>query len=134
MIRRPPRSTRNDTLVPYTALFRPPYRRSFLAGARRSGFSRANGEFAVLDLKTKPTSVAGPLGPVTVDDLPSSSTTYWTARRKAEVLAAIDGGLLDFEEACERYRLSRSEERRVGKEGVCTCSFRCKPVHEKKNR
>src|SRR3546814_6018817 len=76
MIRRPPRSTRNDTLVPYTALFRPPYRRSFLAGARRSGFSRANGEFAVLDLKTKPTSVAGPLGPVTVDDLPSRSEEH----------------------------------------------------------
>ncbi|ABF51792.1 DUF1153 domain-containing protein [Sphingopyxis alaskensis] len=63
----------------------------------------------MLDLKTKPTSVAGPLGPVTVGDLPSSSTTYWTARRKAEVLAAIDGGLMDFEEACERYRLSREE-------------------------
>jgi len=63
----------------------------------------------VHDLKAKPTSVAGPLGQVTVDDLPSSSTTYWTARRKAEVLAAIDGGLMDFEEACERYRLSGEE-------------------------
>ena len=63
----------------------------------------------MLNLKTKPTSVAGPLGPVTVDDLPSSSTTYWTARREAEVLAAIDGGLMAFEEACERYRLSREE-------------------------
>ncbi|WP_447929876.1 CtrA inhibitor SciP [Sphingopyxis fribergensis] len=63
----------------------------------------------MLDLKTKPTSVAGPLGPVTMDDLPSSSTTYWTARRKAEVLAAIDGGLMDFQEACARYSLSSEE-------------------------
>ena len=63
----------------------------------------------MLDLKTKPTLVAGPLGPVTMDDLPSSSTTYWTARRKAEVLAAIDGGLMDFQEACARYRLSSEE-------------------------
>lgn len=63
----------------------------------------------MLDFMTKPTSVAGPMGPITIDDLPSSSTTYWTARRKAEVLAAIDGGLMDFEEACARYRLSREE-------------------------
>ena len=63
----------------------------------------------MLDLKTKPTLVAGPLGPVTMDDLPSSSTTYWTARRKAEVLAAIDGGLMDFQEACARYSLSSEE-------------------------
>lgn len=62
----------------------------------------------MLDLKTKPTSVSGPMGRVTMDDLPSSST-YWTVRRKAEVLAAIDGGLMDFEEACERYRLSSEE-------------------------
>src|SRR3546814_17923950 len=81
----------------------------FRAWDRRNVFSRAKGEVAWLDWKTKPTSVAGPLGPVTVDDLPSSSTTYWTSRRKAEVLAAIDGGLMDFEEACERYRLSREE-------------------------
>ena len=33
----------------------------------------------------------GPLGPLTIDDLPSSATTYWVSRRKAEVLAAIDG-------------------------------------------
>lgn len=63
----------------------------------------------MLDLRTRPISVAGPLGPVTMDDLPSSSTTYWTARRKAEVLAAIDGRLIDFDEACGRYRLSREE-------------------------
>jgi hypothetical protein len=42
-------------------------------------------------------------------DLPSSSTTYWVARRKAEVLAAIDGGLLGIEDACQRYRLSEEE-------------------------
>ena len=51
----------------------------------------------------------GPLGPLTIDDLPSSCTTYWVSRRKAEVLAAIDGGLLSLEEACDRYRLSVEE-------------------------
>src|SRR3546814_8057579 len=54
-------------------------------------------------------SVAGPLGPITMADLPSSSTTYWVARRKAEVLAAIDSGLLGIEDACQRYRLSEEE-------------------------
>lgn len=51
----------------------------------------------------------GPLGPLTIDDLPSSCTTYWVSRRKAEVLAAIDGELLSLEEACGRYRLSAEE-------------------------
>ena len=54
-------------------------------------------------------SVMGPLGPLTPEDLPSSGTTYWVSRRKAEVLAAIDGGMLSIEEACARYRLSLEE-------------------------
>lgn len=63
----------------------------------------------MLELRTRPISVAGPMGPVTMADLPSSTTTYWVARRKAEVLAAIDGGLLELGEACQRYRLSEEE-------------------------
>ncbi len=54
-------------------------------------------------------SVMGPLGPLTLADLPSSGTTYWVSRRKAEVLAAIDGGMLSTDEACARYRLSIEE-------------------------
>ena len=59
--------------------------------------------------KTRPTSVMGPLGPLTIEDLPSSATNYWVSRRKAEVLAAIDGGMLSLDDACERYRLSLEE-------------------------
>jgi len=81
----------------------------FDAGGTTSGFSRANGEFAVLEFKKRPASVAGPLGPITMADLPSSSTIYWVARRKAELLAAIDGGLLGLEDARQRYRLSDDE-------------------------
>lgn len=65
--------------------------------------------FAVFECDTKPTSVTGPLGCLTIGDLPSSSTTYWVSRHKAEVLAAIEGGLLSVDEACERYRLSLEE-------------------------
>ncbi|NIJ37528.1 hypothetical protein FHR22_002212 [Sphingopyxis panaciterrae] len=57
----------------------------------------------------RPTSVMGPFGPLSLTDLPSSGTTYWVSRRKAEVLAAIDGGMLAIEEACTRYRLSLEE-------------------------
>lgn len=63
----------------------------------------------MLELTTRPTSVAGPVGPLTMDDLPSPTAAYWVARRKAELLAAIDGGLIGSDEACERYRLSGEE-------------------------
>ncbi len=41
--------------------------------------------------------------------LPPVNTARWTARRKAEVVAAIKGGLLSFEQACERYSVSADE-------------------------
>src|SRR3546814_2643049 len=40
MIRRPPRSTRTDTLLPYTTLFRALRRRPVLVGRRRKGAAR----------------------------------------------------------------------------------------------
>jgi hypothetical protein len=44
-----------------------------------------------------------------MEDLPSTTAAYWVARRKAELLAAIDGGLIGLDEACKRYRLSGEE-------------------------
>lgn len=82
--------------------------RQIYSGGHLTAQAYANGEFAVLE-ETRPTSVMGPLGPLTIEDLPSSTTTYWVSRRKAEVLAAIDGGILSITEACERYRLSLEE-------------------------
>ncbi len=39
--------------------------------------------------------VMGPDGtPLTLDDLPPANTTRWVIRRKAEVVAAVRGGLL----------------------------------------
>lgn len=61
------------------------------------------------DMPDRPDVVMGPLGPLTLKDLPSSDTAYWVSRRKAEVLAAINGGMLTIAEACARYRLSREE-------------------------
>jgi len=54
--------------------------------------------------------VMGPDGnPLTLDDLPPPNTTRWVIRRKAEVVAAVRGGLLSVEDACERYNLSQEE-------------------------
>lgn len=54
--------------------------------------------------------VIGPDGsPLTVADLPSPTTRRWVIRRKAEVVAAVRGGLLSLEEACERYTLTVEE-------------------------
>jgi hypothetical protein len=60
--------------------------------------------------KIRPAQVVGPLGePLTVDSLPPPGTTRWVVRRKAEVVAAVNGGLLSFEEVCDRYDISFEE-------------------------
>jgi len=60
--------------------------------------------------KIRPAQVIGPLGePLTIEGLPSPDTTRWVVRRKAEVVAAVSGGLLTIDEVCERYRLTVEE-------------------------
>jgi transposase-like protein len=54
-------------------------------------------------------AVLGPLGPLTLANLPSPLTRRWTAFRKTEVVMAIHGGLLTEEEACSRYGVSGEE-------------------------
>ena len=54
--------------------------------------------------------VIGPTGgPLTIEDLPPPNTKRWVIRRKAEVVAAVRGGLLTLEDACKRYKLSVEE-------------------------
>jgi hypothetical protein len=54
--------------------------------------------------------VIGPDGHfLTVADLPSLETKRWVIRRKAQVVAAVRGGLLTLEQACSRYALDREE-------------------------
>jgi len=55
-------------------------------------------------------TVIGPHGRnLTIDELPPPNTTRWVIRRKAEVVAAVEGGLLSLTEACQRYRLTVEE-------------------------
>jgi hypothetical protein len=61
-------------------------------------------------LGPRPKYVIGPDGsPLTIADLPEPGTKRWVVRRKAEVIAAVRGGLLSLDEACSRYMLTVDE-------------------------
>ena len=73
--------------------------------------------------KIRPAQVIGPLGePLTLESLPPPETTRWVVRRKAEVVAAVAGGLLTVDEVCKRYNLSLEEftgwQRAVDRSGM----------------
>ena len=54
--------------------------------------------------------VIGPDGErMTKADMPSPTTRRWVPRRKARVVAAVEGGLISREEACSRYAISQEE-------------------------
>ena len=71
----------------------------------------------------RPTHVIGPDGQtMSIADLPGPETKRWVIRRKAKVVAAVRGGLISLEEACERYSLSVEEflswQRMIEKHGL----------------
>ncbi len=73
--------------------------------------------------KIRPAQVIGPLGePLTLASLPPPSTTRWVVRRKAEVVAAVNGGLLSVDDVCDRYGLTLEEfagwQRAVDRSGM----------------
>jgi hypothetical protein len=54
--------------------------------------------------------VTGPGGrPLRLIDLPSPRTKRWVVRRKAEVVAAVRGGLITLDEARRMYALTTDE-------------------------
>src|SRR3546814_20412372 len=105
MIRRPPRSTRTYTLFPYPTLFlspRAPLRAAFDAWLRLlAGLSRA-----------PPQRAQDQALPCVAD----RRTRARPAQPRLIVMPAEAG-------------ISRSEERRVGKECVSTCRSRWSPYH-----
>ena len=54
----------------------------------------------IVEMKARPSALA---------DLPPPYTRRWVPRRKAEVVAAVDRGVLTAEDACERYNLTMEE-------------------------
>ena len=71
--------------------------------------------------------VIGPDGEkMTISDLPAPDTRRWVPRRKARVVAAVEGGLITAEEAYDRYSISEEEYDtwksamgRFGMRGLC---------------
>jgi hypothetical protein len=62
--------------------------------------------------RNKAKQIVGPNGRcLSLADLPLPETKRWVIRRKAEVVAAVRGGLLSLEEACSRYALNSDEFR-----------------------
>ncbi|MGX7951294.1 CtrA inhibitor SciP [Tsuneonella sp. HG249] len=73
--------------------------------------------------KIRPAQVIGPLGEALgIDDLPPANTKRWVVRRKAEVVAAVNGGLLSIDDVLERYGLTLEEfaswQRAVDRSGM----------------
>jgi hypothetical protein len=91
----------------------------------------------------RPESVVGPLGEeLKKTDLPPPETSRWVVRRKAQVVAAVNGGLLSVREACDRYGLTLEElaswQRAIDREGMAglraTRVQHYRQAHERENR
>src|SRR3546814_11165276 len=104
MIRRPPRSTRTDTLFPYTTLF-------------RSLDFRANATHVLKHQVTRLGETVDTRG-----SLDESSAYKWRA---------VGSVAWRYNNLRIRYKAEyfRSEERRVGKDGVSPCRTRWSPYH-----
>src|SRR3546814_20565205 len=143
MIRRPPRSTRTDTLFPYTTLFRSEpdalidlSQIDFDAlAASFAGRKRAETDRLAALLKQRAISAAG-----------RNPTRYDLVERIEELIATYNAGSLNIDEYLKRLielsqslseeeqrtvvgglteeELARTEERRGGKECVSTCRSR----------
>src|SRR3546814_10975649 len=121
MIRRPPRSTRTDSLFPYTTLFRSlVQRRIEVANPRTVRLAAAD--------EDRGAAIAVTRGAATL-----LATELLAGAGDIRALAGTAGGAaalfeLPGDDAMKNIG-PRSEERRVGKEGVRTCKTRWAPYH-----
>src|SRR3546814_19894197 len=106
MVRRPPRSTRTDTLFPYTTLFRSGIQHVFQAAQDIIGIQHRIAAHLAQAIGTVAQNISKRTG----------KHAHLTMKGNH---AAETGSLMLI--CC------RSEERRVGKECVSTCSSRCSP-------
>src|SRR3546814_17020584 len=111
MRRRPPRSTRTDTLFPYTTLFR---------------------SYTVLDPdngpELEPQSCQGGISRLAPRELASTLQSLPPILHKQ-----IQSPVQSYSKGSRGLSV-RSEERRVGKECVSTCRSRWSPCHYKKKK
>src|SRR3546814_18253943 len=115
MIRRPPRSTRPDTLFPYTTLFR-----SQMSTTLNDGFR----DWLKANFGTATPSIAAVIAHRMGHDTQSLETADGEHIRALGCSATFDCS----KDAAGNVPYHRSEERRVGKECVSTCRARWSPV------
>src|SRR3546814_18694340 len=124
MIRRPPRSTRTDTLFPYTTLFRSaafapgidrPVRQRLHAAAEGAGRERLRAGVAV-----------AAAGPADLRERDGVAVGVGQVGRRGHGPYAVAAG--EQAATVEATDVS-SKARRVGKECVSTCRSRCSPYH-----
>src|SRR3546814_14132685 len=108
MIRRPPKSTRTYPLLPYTTLFLSCERRRQIGGSSEQ--------------------------PIIIDAIGCGDPGHGIALPHIILDRRVEKGVVNW--AARRYgieeEVERSEERRVGNDGVGTCNSRCSPDHSKK--
>src|SRR3546814_19387326 len=118
MIRRPPRSTRTDTLFPYTTLFRSRRRRRRASCRPTPSAAKGQGEGTVMTYSIVARDAqSGHLGV-------SVASRFFAVGALVPHLRAGVGAL-----ATQAFR---SEERRVGNECGRTVNHRWSPEHSKK--
>src|SRR3546814_12474725 len=120
MLRRPPRSTRTDTLFPYTTLFRSstPKIDELVATPFRHGNRTKAEDFFLQGMRIAIAAMAK-------HGSSSGPATIYYAFKQSEIKdeGISSTGWATFLQAV------RSEERRVGKECVSTCRSRWSPDH-----
>src|SRR3546814_11880744 len=112
MIRRPPRSTRTDTLFPYTTLFRSDNSGEFVGLINTIGVPPAVAQ-GDCRLSVEP---GAPLALRVTDQANASLVALATINFLVDPFGIV-------------FDSGRSEERRVGKECVSTCRSRWSPDH-----
>src|SRR3546814_20912980 len=117
MIRPPPRSTRSDTLFPYTPLFRSKERLNDLLNLATIHLLPQKADAADLLLPSKLTNMLASGRPVVAGTAPHTGLAREMAACGLAVVPELPAAL------------ARSEERRVGKECVSKCSSRWSPYH-----
>src|SRR3546814_11640808 len=114
MIRRPPRSTRTDTLFPYTTLFR----------SRIAELAAREGQPGLmLRIAISGGGCSGFQYGFDLDDKANDDDRVFAHGDSRVVVDEVSFDLLGG------AMLDRSEERRVGKECVSTCRSRWSPYH-----
>src|SRR3546814_15893656 len=142
MIRRPPRSTRTDTLFPYTTLFRSFAALAVVFPACSAYSSNLETEAAALrDRALQGNTAWATVEGLTTDIGPRLAGSPAEARARDWVAARLK--VLGFSNIrIEPFDIpgwargvetaERSEESRVGKDSVSTCRSRWQPYHSKK--